>query len=267
MTVEVTGGAPPQFAKPKVLFRPPADIAPGIGPGNASVTRDGERFVIAVPRPQLRQLTVYDRSGKVVSKVGEPGFYNQPNMSPDGDARSADAQRSAHRKRGHLDDGSGERQGNGDHQRYDPQNAPIWSPDGKQVAYVSTHESLSSIYRKSADGTGEAEQVFSYTPGAGMVLTDWSSDNRFMTFYTGVIVLVPIGNNQKPSSAKRSTGCARTTTPASGRFSPDNRYIAFMSNEADVDKGEVYVGHSIRTSPTHQSRARLFRCPRTARLA
>ena len=26
-----------------------------------------------------------------------------------------------------------------------------------------------------------------------------------------------------------------------GRFSADTRYIAFMSNEADVDKGEVYV--------------------------
>ena len=37
-----------------------------------------------MPRPQLRQLTVYDRAGKVVSKVGEPGFYNQPNISPDG---------------------------------------------------------------------------------------------------------------------------------------------------------------------------------------
>ena len=33
MAVEVTGGATPQFAKPKVLFRPPADIVPGIGSG------------------------------------------------------------------------------------------------------------------------------------------------------------------------------------------------------------------------------------------
>ena len=83
MVVEVTGGATPKFGKPQVLFKPSADIAPGIGPENASVSRDGERFVIAVPRPQLRQLTVYDRAGKVVSRVGEPGFYNQPNISPD----------------------------------------------------------------------------------------------------------------------------------------------------------------------------------------
>jgi Tol biopolymer transport system component len=123
----------------------------------------------------------------------------------------------------------------------DPQNAPIWSPDGKQVAYVSTHESISSIYRKSADGTGEAEQVFSYTPGAGMVLTDWSSDNKFMTFYTGVIVLVPISGNQKASERKEIDWLREEYLAGQGRFSPDNRYIAFLSNEADVDRGEVYV--------------------------
>jgi Tol biopolymer transport system component len=241
MTVEVTGGATPQFAKPKVLFRPPADIAPAIGPGNASVTRDGERFVIAVPRPQLRQLTVYDRSGKVVSKVGEPGFYNQPNMSPDGTRAvlMRNDPRTGNVDIWTMDLASGK--GTAITNDTDPQNAPIWSPDGKQVAYVSTHESISSIHRKAADGTGEAEQVFNYTPGAGMVLTDWSSDNKFMTFYTGVIVLVPIGNNQKASERKEIDWLREEYLAGQGRFSPDNRYIAFLSNEDDVDRGEVYV--------------------------
>ena len=241
MVVEVGAGASPKFGKPQVLFRPPADIAPGIGPGNASVTRDGERFVIAVPRPQLRQLTVYDRSGKVVSKVGEPGFYNQPNMSPDGtravlirnDPRTGNVDIWT------MDLASGK--GTPITNDNDPQNAPIWSPDGKQVAYVSTHESISSIYRKAADGSGEAEQVFSYTPGAGMVLTDWSSDNKFMTFYTGVIVLVPVGNNQKASERKEIDWLREEYLAGQGRFSPDNRFIAFLSNEDDADRGEVYV--------------------------
>ena len=241
MVVQVNSGTTPTFGKPQVLFRPSADILSGIGPGTASVSRDGERFVIAVPRPQLRQLTVYDRSGKVVSKVGEPGFYNQANISPDGDravVMRVDP-RTGNNDIWTVDLASGK--GTAITNDTDPQNAPIWSPDGKQVAYVSTHESISSIYRKSADGTGEAERVFSYTPGAGMVLTDWSSDNKFMTFHTGVIVLVPISGSQNASERKEIDWLREDYDAGLGRFSPDNRYIAFMSNEADVDKGEVYV--------------------------
>jgi Tol biopolymer transport system component len=241
MVVAVSGGAAPTFGKPQVLFKPSADIAPAIGPGNSSVSRDGERFVIAVPRPQLRQLTVFDRSGKPLSKVGEPGFYNQANISPDG-ARAVVMRvdpRTGNNDIWTIDLASGK--GTPITNDNDPQNAPIWSPDGTQVAYVSTHESISTIYRKSADGTGNAEPVFSYTPGAGMVLTDWSSDNKFMTFYTGVIVLVPIGTDQKPSERKEIDWLREDYDAGLGRFSPDNRYIAFLSNEADVDRGEVYV--------------------------
>jgi Tol biopolymer transport system component len=241
MVVQVNSGPTPTFGKPQVLFRPTAEIAPGIGPGTASVSRDGERFVIAVPRPQLRQLTVYDRSGKVLSKVGDPGFYNQANISPDG-GRAVVMRvdpRTGNNDIWTVDLASGK--GTAITNDTDPQNAPIWSPDGKQVAYVSTHESISSIYRKSADGTGEAEQVFSYTPGAGMVLTDWSSDNKFMTFHTGVIVLVPISGSQKASERKEIDWLREDYDAGLGRFSADTRYIAFISNEADVDKGEVYV--------------------------
>ena len=241
MVVHVNSGTTPTFSKPQVLFRPTAEIAPGIGPGTASVSRDGERFVIAVPRPQLRQLTVYDRSGKVLSKVGDPGFYNQANISPDG-GRAVVMRvdpRTGNNDIWTIDLASGK--GTAITNDTDPQNAPIWSPDGKQVAYVSTHESISSIYRKSADGTGEAEQVFSYTPGAGMVLTDWSSDNKFMTFHTGVIVLVPISGGQKASERKEIDWLREDYDAGLGRFSPDTRYIAFISNEEDVDKGEVYV--------------------------
>ena len=241
MAVDVTAGATPQFGKPRVLFRPAPEIVPGVAPGTSSVSRDGERFVIAVPRPQFRQLTVYDRSGKVVSKVGEPGFYNQANLSPDGNraVMMRNDPRTGNTDIWTVDLASGKSTPVTNDN--DPQNAPIWSPDGKQVAFVSTKEGISSIYRKAADGTGEAERVFSYTPGAGMVLTDWSPDNRFMTFFTGVIVLVPIGTNQPASERKEIDWLREDYDAGQGRFSPDNRYIAFLSNEADVDRGEVYV--------------------------
>ena len=109
------------------------------------------------------------------------------------------------------------------------------------MAYVSTREGLSTIYRKSADGTGEAEQLFTYTPGAGMVLTDWSPDGKFMTFYTGVLVLVPVGTPGAASARKEIDWLREDYDVVQGRFSPDNRYIAFLSNEVSVDRLEVWV--------------------------
>jgi Tol biopolymer transport system component len=241
MSVAVEGTAPAKFGKPRVLFRPAGDIAPGLAPGTTNVSRDGERFVFAVPRPQLRQLTVFDRQGKAVATAGQPGSYAQPNLSPDG--TRAVVMRSDPRT-GNQDIWVMDlATGNGTAITNDvyPENAPIWSPDGKHVAYVSTREQLAGIYRKAADGTGEAELLFQYTPGAGMVLTDWSPDGKFVTFYTGVIVLVPVGTPGDAKSRKEIDWLREDYEAGQGRFSPDNRYIAYLSNEDNVDRGEVYV--------------------------
>jgi len=241
MSVAVEGLAPARFGKPRVLFRPAADVAPGLAPGTTNVSRDGERFVFAVPRPQLRQLTVYDRQGKALATAGEPGSYVQPNLSPDGTRAVVirNDPRTGNQDIWVMDLASGK--GTAITNDAYPDNAPIWSPDGKSVAYVSTREGLAGIYRKAADGTGEAELLFQYTPGAGMVLTDWSPDGKFVTFYTGVIVLVPVGTPGDAKSRKEIDWLREDYEAGQGRFSPDNRYIAFLSNEDNVDRGEVYV--------------------------
>ena len=132
------------------------------------MNRDIDRFVIAIPPPQLRQLTVLDRQGKVVGTIGQSGLFGQIRLSPDGKRLVAVK--------------NDPQTGNNDIWVYDvatgkgtqitndnqPDNSPIWSPDGKQVAYVSFKDSYNSIYRKSADGTGQAELLFRYTPGAGV---------------------------------------------------------------------------------------------------
>jgi Tol biopolymer transport system component len=122
-----------------------------------------------------------------------------------------------------------------------PHNAPIWAPDGKNVLYVSTRDSYSSIYRKAWDGSGQEEQLFRYTPGAGMVLTDVTTDGKFATFYTGVMVLAPIDSKEKTLERKPIDWLREDYDVAGGRFSPDGRLAAYVSNETDVNSLEVFV--------------------------
>lgn len=242
MAVEVkTGGQSFEFGRPRPMFKLPDSIPMAGTPGGlANVSRDGERVVVAVPPPvQRRQLTVFDRGGTIVARIGEPGLYTQPSFSPDGTKVAVLR----------ADPVSG----TNDVWTFDvatgkstpvtstptPENAPIWSPDGQQVAYVSMRDNYASIYRKAWTGQGAEEQLFRYTAGAGMVLTDVSRDGRFVAADGGgLVMVVPLAG--KDPLAREGVDFARSEFEAgAARFSPDGRYVAFGSNE--TGRFEIYI--------------------------
>ncbi|PYS08145.1 MAG: hypothetical protein DMG15_28015 [Acidobacteria bacterium] len=224
-----------------MLFRPSEDALTGVAPGTSSISRDGERIIIAIPPPQLRQMTIFDRQGKVTGTVGDPGFYIQPGISPDGKRLVAmrNDPKTSNQDIWTFNIASGK--GNAVTNDTSPENAPIWSPDATQVAYVSFREPYSGIYRKAWDGTGNEELLFRYTPGAFMVLTDWSPDGKFLTFWTGVLSLVWLRPEEKALDRKAIEWIREDYDAIDGRFSPDGKYIAFLSNEATINKTDVYV--------------------------
>ena len=112
---------------------------------------------------------------------------------------------------------------------------PIWSPDGKKVAFVSRNRSdrKNIIYARSSFGSGRDELLLESDEFVGPL--DWSPDGRFLLYYiTDDIHLLDLENGQQTR--------ALLNTPFQewdARFSPDGRWIAYSSNASGMHG--VYV--------------------------
>ena len=135
MVAEVSTSPTFSFTKPKVLFRQEAKVPDRL----ASVSADGERF-LAFPPPrgqQLQQITIFNRQGEPVQKVGEPGQYSRPSFSPDG-ARLLVTKNDVQTGQADLwtidlATGTNTRLTNDTFGK----ESPVWSPDGKYIYYSS----------------------------------------------------------------------------------------------------------------------------------
>ncbi len=250
MAVPVSTAGGFEFGRPTRLFSAPDQI-PGTGFARmlGSVSRDGQRVVFAVPPvPVLRQITLLDRQGKVVSTVGEPGRYRDPALSPDGTKVAVMRNDPKTNNLGiwTFDVASGQATPVTS-DSLEEFVAPIWSPDGNYVAYVdsvSPRRPSTSIFRRAWDGTGNEERLYQYTPGAWMVLTDWSADGKLLTFHDGcggVLHVVPLDGDQNALERPAIEWLRDEYDVAQARISPDSRFIAYLSDETVVDVFEVYV--------------------------
>ncbi len=243
MAVAVSTGSTFTVGKPRVLFRPPGAV-PGF---IQDISRDGERFLTLPPPrgPQLQRITVYDRTGKVVSHVGEPGLYNQPAFSPNGTRLAVMRNDIATGQRDIWTFDIATGKGTPVTNDIQGKNNPMWSPDGRQILYVSNRGSYTGIYRKASDGTGAEEFLFRYTPGAPINLTDMSPDGKFLVCASGGVVLVVGLTGNDPLARKAIEFSREEFNVGNGRFSPDGRFLAYTSNEANPDpdtgRNEVYV--------------------------
>lgn len=234
MAVDVSTIPTVRAGAPKLLFKAPSTRA---ALRLASVSPDGQRFIFAVPpAPPAQQLTVLDRTGKTVGLVAEPGPYGQPSLSPDG-SRVAVVHNDV--ETGNQDIWTFEIVTGKSHvvtSDSAPDSAPVWSPDGKAIAFVSTRGDYTGLYRKAWDGTGSEELLYQHTPGTpSVVLTDWSADGRFLTFYAGdILYALRLNGDRKLLEIERTE-----FSTVGGRFSPDGRFVAFLSDQSG--RYEVYV--------------------------
>jgi len=171
-----------------------------------------------------QQLTVFDRTGAVVARIGEPGLYSQAALSPDA-SRVAVIRTDI--ETGYPDVWTFDvATGRGRPLTSDKavDTTPLWSPDGREVAYSSVRDSGYTVFRRAADGTGTEEQLYRHDTANAVILTDWSRDGRFLTFWSGQgMFILPLTGNRQSVAIGPGRG---------GRFSSDGHWLAYNASDA-----------------------------------
>jgi Tol biopolymer transport system component len=218
----------PRALSEEVLYTPLVDRAVfGVSSGEVLVAQTG-KFA------SLSQLTWLDRGGKPAGTVGMPGSYSNVHLSPDGRRVVTDQTDPDGRK---LDIWIHEpAQGATTRLTFDPgaDQAPIWSPDGKQILFGSNRKQLGfNLYLKNADGSGSDEQVADL--GAAVVFPlDWSRDAKYILFGKGN----ELWYLSWPERVAKPLLQAKWTV-RNAQFSPDGRWMAYASNE--TGNWEIYA--------------------------
>jgi len=116
---------------------------------------------------------------------------------------------------------------------------PVWTPDGRRIAFSLTRENKVAVYWKAADGTGEEELVASAPPFGAAFPWTWSSDGK-------TLVAVTAGQASSDIASLSMEGDRRWKPLLKEKYyelvpeiSPDGKWMAYGSNESG--EFEVYV--------------------------
>jgi Tol biopolymer transport system component len=124
--------------------------------------------------------------------------------------------------------------------------APVWTPDGRRIAIASDRaDGPPNLYWQRADGTGDTQRL-TESPNP-QTPSSFHRSGRYLAFHErhattdNDILILPIEGDEK-TGWKPGTPEIFLKTPAiemAPVFSPDGRWIAYMSNESGAM--EVYV--------------------------
>lgn len=205
-----------------------------------SVSQAG--VLVYQPRGNASRLAWIDRSGRETGTVMPLAAYQFPRLSPDGKKLVV----------GKIDPRSGTgdlyltdlASGTSVPITTDPRHefGPVWSPNGKEVAFVREDTSPPFLHKLRLDGG--AEEALVAPSGGVQTATDWLKDGSIL--YQDVnrvtntdLMLLPADGDRKPRKL-----LATRFNEMHGTVSPDGRWLAYVSD--DQGQPEVYV----RTFPT-----------------
>ncbi len=233
--------AQPFDAKAIKMMGEPVPLAEKIGTDNVglarfSVSRNG---ALAYRTGETGgRLLWRDRAGREFETLGDPGDYANPSLSPSGDRLAFNLTDSRNGKGDiwirDLARGVNSRfsLGPGNNVR------PVWSPDGERIVFTSDRGGAFDVYEKSARGSGE-EKLILHSDEIKSA-SSWTRDGRYIGYTARNqktlldIWALPTFGDRKP--------IAIAVSPFSEyqpMFSPDGRYVVYVSSESGRD--EIYV--------------------------
>jgi Tol biopolymer transport system component/predicted Ser/Thr protein kinase len=175
----------------------------------------------------------FDRSGAILSSLGQPERYAALRIAPDGQrAALMRVDSSGNRDIWLMDltrgvqtrltvDGRGF--------------VAVWSPDGRRLAYHLANTPY--LFVRDASGAGPEETVLK--ANYPVYINDWSPDSRYLIYTQlspegqGDLWLLPLGGGEPLPYLKTAAN------ETHGQFSPDGKWIAYSSDESG--RPEVYV--------------------------
>jgi Tol biopolymer transport system component len=239
--VEVTG--PPTKVAGDVNY----DL--GVWRGTFTVSANGVLAYQIAQEGGRGRLTWFDLSGRRLEPVAEKSEAYSPELSPDGKRASVvigDPNNDIWVYE--LDRGVQARLTT----NIQAQIAPVWSPDGSQIAFIEGLRGgrdefvLSTV---AADGAGKPREV--HVSKDRMEVTDWSRDGRYFLVDRGNIGASQIWVYPVAEPAKAYALVQTSFQHRSGQFSPDGRWVAYTSQQ--TGRSEVYV----TSFPSGEARAQV----------
>ena len=204
-----------------------------------SVSAEGKLVYVAGDTTLDRQLQWYDRNGKLLGPLGENDRYKGVAISPNGSRVVADTI-SVKESKIKILDARGTRTLMTLNNSFGA--SPTWSPDGREIYFISNANGPQDIYVRAADGSGGPREVVKFEKKVlGALLLAVSPDGKFLAYSAVVdpprgidIYTVALSGERKPQPFL--TTFANETAPA---FSPDGKWLAYESN--GTGRNEVYV--------------------------
>jgi len=210
--------------------------------GNFSVADNGLLVFAPASAGRKRQLTWFDPDGRTVGTIGEPAAFTDIVLAPD--ARRAAAVL--------IGEGGGIlsiwmydlARGVGNPFRGikgDTYN-PVWSPDGRLLAFAGANKDGSGVLVAPSDGSSKEKMLVGGL--ANPFPADWSPDGRSIAYSvqdlkTGVVDfwLARTDGSEKPRKFSGISTSPGTTVAGSAhgleiRFSPDGKWLAYDSDES-----------------------------------
>jgi Tol biopolymer transport system component/predicted Ser/Thr protein kinase len=185
------------------------------------------------------QFTWVDRTGARRGTVGEVGDYGSFRLSPDGRRVAAPVNRAGGQNLLLIDLERSVADGFDVNQR---SVYPVWSPDGRTVAYASG--TPFNLFRRALAG-GVPERL-TQSPNAQFG-TDWSRDGRFILYYendarTGIdLWVLPVTSAGRATDIQPRPYLRTRFVESLARFSPEPepKWVAYQSDRSG--QMEIYV--------------------------